>query len=165
MSAKIQARPQEEFGVSDSPNAILEGAIELAVVSHAGQVDKNGEAYILHPLRVMLAVREKGGTVEQQAAAVLHDVIEDCDVPDDFLAARFPDPVCDIVDALTHQEGEDYEAFIRRAIKTPGAMLVKEADIADNYGRLHQLQDAATRERLKLKYESALKILEELSKQ
>ena len=44
-------------------------------------------------------------------------------------------------------------------------MLVKEADIADNYGRLHQLQDAATRERLKLKYESALKILEELSKQ
>jgi (p)ppGpp synthase/HD superfamily hydrolase len=144
---------------------MLERAIEVAVVAHAGQVDKNGEAYNLHSLRVMLAVRERGGSIGQQAAAVLHDVIEDCDVLDDYLAVRFPDPICDMVDALTKQVGEDYESFLRRVVKTPGAMLVKEADIADNYGRLHQRQDAATRERLKLKYESALKILEELSKQ
>ena len=144
---------------------MLERAIEVAVVAHAGQVDKNGEAYFLHSLRVMLAVRERGGSIGQQAAAVLHDVIEDCGVTDEFLAARFPETVCDIVDALTHQEGEDHEAFIRRAIKTPGARLVKEADIADNYGRLHLIQDEVTRERLKAKYESALKILEELSKQ
>jgi len=113
-------------------NRMLELAIELAVVSHAGQVDKNDEAYILHPLRVMLSVREQGGTIEQQAAAVLNDVIEDCDVSDDFLSARFPDSVCDMVDAPTRQEGEDYETFIRRATKVPGARLIKEADIADN---------------------------------
>ena len=62
---------------------------------------------------------------------------------------------------VTKQEGEDYEAFLGRAIKVPGARLIKEADIADNYGRLHLIQDDATRERLKAKYKSALKLLEE----
>ena len=42
----------------------------------------------------------------KQAAAVLHNAIEDCDVPDDFLEQRFPAEVCDMSDALTHQEGE-----------------------------------------------------------
>ena len=34
----------------------LEDAIALALEAHAGQVDKTGHAYILHPLRVMFAV-------------------------------------------------------------------------------------------------------------
>ena len=37
--------------------ATLERAIELAAKAHAGQVDKAGQPYILHPLRLMLAVR------------------------------------------------------------------------------------------------------------
>ena len=53
---------------------MLDMAIETAVFMHANQADKNGKPYILHPLRVMLAVRELGGSVIQQAAAVLHDV-------------------------------------------------------------------------------------------
>jgi hypothetical protein len=106
---------------------LLERAIEVAVVAHAGQADKNGEAYILHPLRVMFAVRERGGSIEQQVAAVLHDVIEDCDVPDDYLVQRFPAEVCDLVDSLTKIEGEDYEPFLRRLVLTPGARLTPPA--------------------------------------
>jgi hypothetical protein len=135
---------------------MLERAIEVAVVAHASQEDKNGEAYILHPLRVMLAVRERGGTIEQQTAAVLHDVIEDCGVTDEFLVARFPEAVCDLVDALTKVEDEDYETFLGRVVRTPGARLIKEADIADNYGRFHLLQDEVMREHLRVKYETAL---------
>ena len=37
----------------------LEKAIELAARAHAGQLDKAGLPYILHPLRVMLAVVTK----------------------------------------------------------------------------------------------------------
>jgi GTP diphosphokinase / guanosine-3',5'-bis(diphosphate) 3'-diphosphatase len=33
----------------------LERAIAIAAEGHAGQVDKAGEPYILHPLRVMLS--------------------------------------------------------------------------------------------------------------
>jgi (p)ppGpp synthase/HD superfamily hydrolase len=142
---------------------MLERAIEVAFGAHAGQVDKNGEAYILHPLRVMLAVRERGGTIEQQAAAVLHDVIEDCDLPPDCLTGRFPAAVCDLVDAVTKVEGEDYDSFLRRVVRTPDATLIKKADIDDNLGRLHLFQDARVRERLKTKYERARALLDRFS--
>jgi hypothetical protein len=90
-------------------------------------------------------------------------VSEDCDVPDDYLDQRFPAEVCDMADALTHQDGEDYPAFLRRVARTPGALLVKEADSRDNHGRLHLVTDEAVRERLREKYESALVLLGELS--
>jgi (p)ppGpp synthase/HD superfamily hydrolase len=35
----------------------LEKAIEIAARAHTGQLDKAGAPYILHPLRLMLAVR------------------------------------------------------------------------------------------------------------
>ena len=53
----------------------LERAIAIATKAHAGQIDKAGEPYILHALRVMLAVE----TPEERTAAVLHDVVEDTD--------------------------------------------------------------------------------------
>jgi (p)ppGpp synthase/HD superfamily hydrolase len=148
--------------MNEADRTVLEAAIEVAVVAHAGQVDKNGDPYILHPLRVMLAVRERGGSPHQQAAGVLHDVIEDCDVSDDFLQERFPAEVCDLVDALTHIEGEDYSSFLRRVARTTGALLVKEADIRDNHGRLHLVADADVRQRLRTKYDGALELIEEL---
>ena len=46
--------------------------------------------------------------------------------------------------------------------KTPGALLVKEADIRDNHGRLQLVADEATRERLQQKYDDALALLDEL---
>ena len=148
--------------MNDSLNAMLERAIEVAVIAHAGQVDKNGEAYILHPLRVMLAVRELGGTPQQQAAAVLHDVLEDCDVSEDFLEQRFPSEVYEMVDALTRQEGEEYEAFLRRVAMAPGALLIKEVDIRDNHGRLHLIEHAGTMDRLQRKYDAALALIQKL---
>ena len=52
----------------------MERAIALAADSHAGQTDLRGEAYILHPMAVMLKV---GTDPILQEAAVLHDVRED----------------------------------------------------------------------------------------
>ena len=54
----------------------LERAIAIAARAHAGQVDKGGAPYILHPLRVMLRLSEP----REQLVAVLHDVIEDSPV-------------------------------------------------------------------------------------
>jgi len=34
----------------------LEQAISIASLAHAGQLDKGGEPYILHPLRVMMNI-------------------------------------------------------------------------------------------------------------
>lgn len=52
---------------------LLEKAIEIALKAHAGQKDKAGEPYILHPLRVMGMM----STVHERVVAVLHDVLED----------------------------------------------------------------------------------------
>jgi hypothetical protein len=57
----------------------LEKAIKIAVEAHTGQVDKGGNPYILHPLRVMLSL----DTVEERIVGVLHDVVEDC-APDGY---------------------------------------------------------------------------------
>ncbi|MGG1266408.1 HD domain-containing protein [Brevibacillus laterosporus] len=89
----------------------LEKAIVIATKAHAGQVDKGGNPYILHPLRVML----KMGTEEEMIVAVLHDVIEDTKVNvDDLKRAGFTESVIDAVIALTRQDGERYMDFIER---------------------------------------------------
>jgi guanosine-3',5'-bis(diphosphate) 3'-pyrophosphohydrolase len=99
---------------------ILEAAIEMALRGHQGQVDKAGEPYILHPLRVMFRIREWGHRVEVQAAAVLHDVAEDTTVTLDDVAALDP-AVAVLVDAVTRRPGEVYADFIRRAAQDPEA--------------------------------------------
>jgi (p)ppGpp synthase/HD superfamily hydrolase len=109
--------------------ATLERAIELAAKAHAGQVDKAGQPYILHPLRLMLAVR----TPHERMAAVLHDVVEDTSVSfDDLVAEGFPAEVVAAVRALTTTQGEKRIVAAHRAAADPVARAVKLADVADN---------------------------------
>jgi len=51
---------------------LLEKAIRIAVEAHAGQQDKSGQPYILHPLRVML----RGQREDEMITAILHVVAE-----------------------------------------------------------------------------------------
>ena len=77
----------------------LERAIEIAAATHAGQKDKGGAPYILHPLRVMLRVAPGA----QQIVAVLHDVVEDSDGKvtfDDLASEGFSQEVIDGVTGL-----------------------------------------------------------------
>ena len=61
----------------------LEKAIKIAVEAHTGQVDKGGNPYILHPLRVMLSLNSE----QERIVGVLHDVVEDC-APEDYMWDR-----------------------------------------------------------------------------
>lgn len=109
----------------------LERAIEIAAATHAGQTDKGGAPYILHPLRVMLRVAPGA----QQIVAVLHDVVEDSAGKvtfDDLVREGFSREVIDGVRAVTKVEGESYEAFIARAALDPVGKAVKLADLAEN---------------------------------
>ncbi len=63
-------------------------AIAFAAAKHVDQTDRAGQPYILHPLRVMMAV----DTDEARRVAVLHDVVEDCGVSlDDLRALGYPE--------------------------------------------------------------------------
>lgn len=108
----------------------LERAIAIAAEAHAGQTDKGGAAYILHPLRVMLRQTSDAARI----AAVLHDVCEDC--PGWTLvrlrAEGFAEPVLSALAAVTKRDGEPYDDFVRRAAGDPIGRQVKLADMQDN---------------------------------
>jgi (p)ppGpp synthase/HD superfamily hydrolase len=139
--------------------ATLERAIEIAAKAHAGQVDKAGQPYVLHPLRMMLAVT----TPEARMAAVLHAVVEDTPVTLEQLRAEgFPASVIDAVEALTKrtEEENDYEAFIRRVAPNPVAREVKLADLRDN-SDLRRIAEPTDRDRERIKkYRRAIAYLE-----
>lgn len=107
----------------------LEKAIEIAAAAHAGQVDKAGQPYILHPIRLMLSLSDP----VQRMAAMLHDVVEDTAVGlDDLRRIGFPEAVVAAVDALTKRHGETRLQAAARAAADPVARAVKLADVADN---------------------------------
>ncbi len=107
----------------------LERAIAIAAEAHAGQLDKAGAPYILHPLRMMLKMR----TREEQIVTVLHDVVEDSAWTLEQLRAEgFAPEILAAVDAMTKRPGEEYEAFVLRAGSNLLARPVKFADLADN---------------------------------
>ena len=107
----------------------LERAIAIAADAHAGQTDKAGEQYILHPLRVMLAMEND----LERIVAVLHDVVEDSDITlEDLRAEGFSDDALAAIDALSKREGESKMDAAARAKRNPLALRVKLADNADN---------------------------------
>ncbi|MGW7420380.1 HD domain-containing protein [Streptomyces sp. NPDC054813] len=126
----------------------------LARAAHAAQTDKAGRPYAEHLAAVAEGVRVRGGDPEQIAAAWLHDAVEDHALTADRLAAApLTARTRAIVLAVTKHPGEPPEAYARRILDTPGALLVKQADLAHNAdpGRLAVL-DEDTRKRLTEKY-------------
>lgn len=126
----------------------------LARAAHEGQTDKAGRPYAEHLQAVAEGVRARGGDDEQIAAAWLHDSVEDDALSEHWLhEAALSRRTKDIVLAVTKRAGEPPEAYAGRILATPGALLVKEADLAHNAdpARLAVL-DGTTRERLTEKY-------------
>jgi (p)ppGpp synthase/HD superfamily hydrolase len=134
--------------------ATLEEALALAVRKHAGQRDRAGQPYVLHPLRVMFRVRELGGSEAAQIAAVLHDVVEDCGTTlADLRALGFSDEVVAAVDAVTkradEQGADNYLRFVARAVGHPLGRLIKRADLEDNMD-VRRLEAFGEKDRVRL---------------
>lgn len=107
----------------------LKLAIEIANSAHDGQLDKAGQPYILHPLRVMLSFEAE----EDRIVGVLHDTVEDTYVTPQLLRrSGFSDRIIDAVLSVTRNRGESYEDFILRARENEIGRRVKLADIEDN---------------------------------
>lgn len=130
---------------------LLQKAIEVAVEGHKGQVDKNGELYILHPMRVMGAFQNDA----RRIVGILHDVVEDTRYElADLADAGFGDEILQAVDAITKRKGERYDAYLSRIMANDVARDVKLADIEDNSSRLDRVSEP-DRTRLRNKYEKA----------
>lgn len=131
----------------------LSAAIELAAAHHAGQVDKAGRPYILHPLRVMASMESD----IDKAVAILHDTIEDTSLTTARLRLfRFPEKVIQAVDCLTKREGEKYFDYIDRVSKNEIAVRVKIADLRDNMDKSRLNNWSEQDQKRQDKYQTAL---------
>jgi (p)ppGpp synthase/HD superfamily hydrolase len=120
----------------DSIERQLERAFTIALRAHEAQVDKVGQPYFLHLVRVMLRVEAGPGRV----VALLHDLIEDTDwTVEDLLREGFDAEIVAAVESLTRREDETYEQFTDRVMLNPLAVTVKIADLQDNMNRLEAL--------------------------
>jgi (p)ppGpp synthase/HD superfamily hydrolase len=137
-------------------------AQRIATQAHVGQTDKAGRPYIGHPSRVAARL---AGDEQAEAAAWLHDVLEDTvTTATDLAALGIPATVVAAVEALTRRNGEAPDDYYARVAANPLALTVKQADIADNADpqRLAQL-DPAVRQRLRAKYDHAREVLDKLA--
>jgi GTP diphosphokinase / guanosine-3',5'-bis(diphosphate) 3'-diphosphatase len=81
--------------------ALVEAAYEFALKAHAGQVRKSGDPYLDHPLQTAMILAELQLDATTLAAALLHDVPEDCKVPIKEIEAKFGSEVSKLVDGAT----------------------------------------------------------------
>jgi len=109
--------------------ATVERAIVIAVEAHAGQVDKAGQACILHPIRVMLAQT----TDAARMVGALLDVVEDSGWSfEDLQREGFGQDVLEALEAVTRRTDESYEQFVQRSVANPLARSIKHSDLLDN---------------------------------
>jgi (p)ppGpp synthase/HD superfamily hydrolase len=137
-------------------NDPIERAVALAVKAHSGQVDKQGQPYILHVLRVGLA----GTTEEEKVTGILHDILEDTEwTVEDLYKLKFSYKCVPAIIALTHTRNLTHTDYYNQILTNDLALRVKKNDIDDNYGRLSTVRDVTTRERLRKKYDFAREFL------
>lgn len=108
----------------------FEAALSIACTAHKGQLDKAGQPYIMHPIRVAQAVWQHGEG--HRTVAILHDVIEDSPWSVTMLCDEFPTALVMAVDALSKRPREAYIDYLERVACNAIARLVKLADLHDN---------------------------------
>ena len=138
---------------------LINKAIETAAKAHDGQVDKAGQPYIYHPLRVMLYAQ---GDERVKCTAVLHDVMEDSDMTEtDLIKIGFGEDIITALKLLTRRERQDYFDYVRALKKNSIAKAVKLADLKDNMD-MSRIREPTERDFLRLeKYKKAKALLEE----
>ncbi len=110
---------------------MLNKMLVLATNRHAGQFDKGGNPYILHPLKVMYYL--KSNDEELQCIALAHDLVEDTDTSyEELRELGFSERIIQGITALTKQRGETYDQYKDRVKSNPDAVKVKMADLRHN---------------------------------
>lgn len=106
--------PSPTIEAAAAESELIRTALEMAETAHAGQIrnGSGGMAYIHHPVAVAELLAAAGFDEQAVAAALLHDVVEDSEASVEDVAARFGEPVAELVAALT--EDDSIEPYERR---------------------------------------------------
>lgn len=104
-------------------------AISIAAKGFEKKLDKGGNPYILHCLRVMNSVESE----EEKIVAVLHDTIEDDVLTfEELLKLNPSNEIYHALFLLTHNKNISYDEYIKNISTNKLAVKVKLADLKDN---------------------------------
>lgn len=172
-SAKGLFRNAEEITVSNLLDSIVKrnpnlkpGEIRKAILfsmeAHADQFRKSGMPYAEHPIEVAKQLAEYHMDTDTIIAGLLHDVVEDTDVPLRRLEEEFGTQVAFMVDAVTkisettadnennkdHQKALTYRKFLLSIAQDPRVMMIKIMDRLHNMRTLNYIPKPAKRKRI-----------------
>ena len=120
-------------------------AIDFANQAHEGQFRKSGEPFITHPINVGLILVSLKMDADTIIAGLLHDVVEDCNIPLSDVRKKFGKNVSQLVDGVTKllqldekmKDQSQAEHFQKMALATAEDVRVVIIKLAD---RLHNLK-------------------------
>lgn len=105
-------------------------AISITAKAFEDKLDKGGQPYILHCLRVMNATK---GDECTKCASVMHDLVEDTDYTFEQLTKLgFSDKTIGLLHLVTHQKSTDYMEYIKAIAVNNDATEIKLRDLEDN---------------------------------
>lgn len=118
--------------------------------AHEGQTRSSGEPYIIHPVAVARILAEMRLDLETLQAALLHDVIEDCDVTKEDLDA-ICSSVAELVDGVSkldklkfrdrkEAQAENFRKMVLAMVQDIRVILIKLADRTHNMRTLGALR-------------------------
>ncbi|WP_188459704.1 bifunctional GTP diphosphokinase/guanosine-3',5'-bis pyrophosphate 3'-pyrophosphohydrolase [Kangiella profundi] len=125
--------------------ADIERAYKLAERAHDGQMRSSGDPYITHPVAAAHILAELHLDHQTIMAALMHDVIEDCDVTKQDLTTEFGETVADLVEGVSkltqidfqskeQAQAENFRKMMMAMTQDIRVILIKLAD------RLHNMQ-------------------------
>jgi len=131
-------------------------AYQVGARAHHGQTRRSGEAYITHPVAVAGILAELRMDAETLCAAILHDALEDTELPRDEIAGEFGESVAELVDGVTKldkiqfrdRQEADAESFRKMMLamsRDLRVILIKLADRLHNMRTLDAMVPASRR--------------------
>lgn len=110
--------------LDDDERLLIEKAYEFAAEAHKDQFRKTGEPFIVHPVEVALILVDLRMDAETICAALLHDTVEDSEVPLETIEAEFNEQVAQLVDGVTKITRIEVESLSDKQAETIRKMFV-----------------------------------------
>ncbi len=136
---------------------LLARAYQTSARAHSGQKRASGDDFVSHSVAVATILAEQQMDTTTIAAALLHDVIEDSNVPLAHIRREFGNEIADLVDGLTkissltfrssvEEQAENYRKLLLSVAKDARVIIIKLADRLHNMRTLEPLaQDKRSR--------------------
>ena len=138
----------------------LKRAFIFGMEAHDGQTRASGEPYYIHPIAVANILADMRLDLDTVITALLHDTVEDCDVPLDALDAAFGSSIAQLVDGVTKLsriglqagqnslQAENFRKLLLAMSEDVRVLLVKLADRTHNMNTIDHIPKPEKRTRI-----------------